>query len=99
LNFWNEKRVLRFFFVLLTFVRKLILTPCTICVCNCTRSQHFYSKEVAFWSITTFLFFLNFNRTIFIQKKFVVRDRCCDFKNIFAEKFGESIGVFCSNYF
>jgi hypothetical protein len=57
LNFWNEKRVLRFFFVLLTFVRKLILTPCTICVCNCTRSQHFYLKEVAFWSITTFLFF------------------------------------------
>jgi hypothetical protein len=27
----------------------------------------------------------------------VPRDRCYDFKNIFAEKFGENIGVFCSN--
>jgi hypothetical protein len=27
------------------------------------------------------------------------RDRCYDFKNIFAEKIGENIGVFCSNYY
>jgi hypothetical protein len=26
------------------------------------------------------------------------RDRCYDFLNIFAEKFSEKIGVFCSNY-
>jgi hypothetical protein len=25
-------------------------------------------------------------------------DRCYDFKNIFAQIFGENIGVFCSNY-
>jgi hypothetical protein len=25
-------------------------------------------------------------------------DRCYDFENIFAEKFSENIGVFCSNY-
>jgi hypothetical protein len=25
-------------------------------------------------------------------------DRRCDFKNIFGEKFGENIGVLCSNY-
>jgi hypothetical protein len=25
-------------------------------------------------------------------------DRRCDLKNIFAQKFGENIGVFCSNY-
>jgi hypothetical protein len=24
--------------------------------------------------------------------------RCYDFKNIFTEKFGENIGIFCSNY-
>jgi hypothetical protein len=28
----------------------------------------------------------------------VTRDRCYDFLNIFAEKFSEKIGVFCSNY-
>jgi hypothetical protein len=27
----------------------------------------------------------------------VTRDRCYDFKNIFAEKFSKNIGVFCSN--
>jgi hypothetical protein len=27
-----------------------------------------------------------------------IRDRCYAFKNIFAEKFGENIGVFRSNY-
>jgi hypothetical protein len=26
------------------------------------------------------------------------RDRCCEFKNIFAQTFGENIGVFYSNY-
>jgi hypothetical protein len=31
-------------------------------------------------------------------KKLPPRDRCNDFKNIFAEKFGQNIGVFCSNY-
>jgi hypothetical protein len=28
----------------------------------------------------------------------IIRDRCCDFLNIFDEKFSENIGVFCSNY-
>jgi hypothetical protein len=35
-------------------------------------------------------FWGNFNKPIW--------DRCYDFKNIFAENFGENIGVFCSNY-
>jgi hypothetical protein len=26
------------------------------------------------------------------------RDRCCDLKNIFAEKFSENFGVLCSNF-
>jgi hypothetical protein len=32
------------------------------------------------------------------QPKSGTRDRCYDFLNIFAEKFSEKIGVFCSNY-
>jgi hypothetical protein len=37
------------------------------------------------------------NCQIFPHDGFLNRDRCYDFLNIFAEKFSEKIGVFCSN--
>jgi hypothetical protein len=35
---------------------------------------------------------------LFLNNRSQTWDQCYDFKNIFAEKFSENIGIFCSNY-
>jgi hypothetical protein len=76
---------------------------CSILHTYCEIESYHYIETLHIVSASEWLDTTRFYRVTNLPASIIyhylfARDRCCDFKNIFAEKFSEKIGFFCSNY-
>jgi hypothetical protein len=57
--------------------------------------KSFYTQQHSYVSLKNLIPWRDSNPGLSFLR---IWDRCYDFKNIFAENFGENVGVFCSSY-